>query len=84
VMGMEMYYYPTTRLEEQKNISLIEEAFKNKTVLKGKIVDVVKGGLMARIKGVKVFVPSSQVSSRFVDDLSKIQRSGAGFPYYRV
>ena len=67
------------RIEEQKNVATIEEAFKEKTVLKGKVVDVVKGGLMARINGVKVFVPSSQVSSRFVDDLHKFKGQELNF-----
>ncbi|MCL1995750.1 MAG: bifunctional 4-hydroxy-3-methylbut-2-enyl diphosphate reductase/30S ribosomal protein S1 [Defluviitaleaceae bacterium] len=67
------------RIEEQKNVATIETAFKEKTVLKGKVVDVVKGGLMARINGVKVFVPSSQVSSRFVDDLHKFKGQDLDF-----
>lgn len=67
------------RIEEQKNIAQIEAAYNDKTVLKGKVIDIVKGGLMARIKGVRVFVPSSQVSSRFVDDLQKFKGQELSF-----
>lgn len=67
------------RIEEQKNIATIEEAYKEKTVLKGRVIDVIKGGLMARINGIKVFVPSSQVSSRFVDDLHKFKGQELNF-----
>ena len=61
------------RIADQKNIALIEEAFNNKSVVKGKVVDTVKGGLMVMICDVKVFVPSSQISSRFVDDLTSFK-----------
>jgi len=61
------------RLESQKGIADIEEAFKTKEIVTGKVVDIVKGGLIAIIKGVRVFVPSSQISSRFVDDLTKFK-----------
>ena len=67
------------RIEEQRNIIEIEKAFNEKTVLQGTVVDVVKGGLMARILGVRVFVPSSQVSSRFVDDLHKFKGQELNF-----
>ncbi|MDR2940577.1 MAG: bifunctional 4-hydroxy-3-methylbut-2-enyl diphosphate reductase/30S ribosomal protein S1 [Clostridiales bacterium] len=57
------------KIESQKNLEKIAAAFENKEILKGKIVDAVKGGLMAIIGGVKVFVPSSQASNRYVEDL---------------
>ncbi|MDR2649935.1 MAG: bifunctional 4-hydroxy-3-methylbut-2-enyl diphosphate reductase/30S ribosomal protein S1 [Clostridiales bacterium] len=58
------------KLDSQKNFSELEEAFENKAVLPGRIIDQVKGGLIAIIKGMRVFVPSSQISSRYVEDLS--------------
>lgn len=61
------------RIEAQKGILEIEEAFKSKEIVTGKVIDTVKGGLIALIKGTRVFVPSSQISSRFVDDLSKFK-----------
>ena len=56
-----------------KGFDELEEAFNNKTVLKGKIVDIIKGGLVANINGVRVFVPSSQISNKFVQDLSSFK-----------
>ncbi len=61
------------RLEMNKGFDELEEAFNNKTVLKGKIVDIIKGGLVANINGVRVFVPSSQISNKFVQDLSSFK-----------
>lgn len=58
------------RIESQKGMEEIEAAFNDKTTVTGKVTEVVKGGLIAMVNGVRVFVPSSQVSNRFIDDLS--------------
>ena len=58
------------RIEEQKGMEDIEAAFNDKTVVTGTVTDVVKGGLIAIVNGVRVFIPSSQVSNRFIEDLS--------------
>ena len=58
------------RIEEQKGMEEIEAAFNDKTVVTGTVTDVVKGGLIAMVNGVRVFIPSSQVSNRFIEDLS--------------
>ena len=61
------------RLEMQKGYTQIEEAFENKTTVRGRVSEVIKGGLSVLVKGVRVFVPSSQISSRFVEDLSEFK-----------
>jgi len=61
------------RLEIQKGYTDIEEAFNNKTTVRGRIADIVKGGLIAMVKGVRVFVPSSQISSRYVEGLAQFK-----------
>ncbi|MGN1318118.1 MAG: bifunctional 4-hydroxy-3-methylbut-2-enyl diphosphate reductase/30S ribosomal protein S1 [Lachnospirales bacterium] len=58
------------RVDADKNIVALEEAFNNGDVVEGKVTEVVKGGLIAIINGVRAFVPSSQISNRYVDDLS--------------
>ncbi|MBR4015683.1 MAG: bifunctional 4-hydroxy-3-methylbut-2-enyl diphosphate reductase/30S ribosomal protein S1 [Anaerotignum sp.] len=58
------------RIEEQKGMEDIEVAFNEKAVVTGTVTEVVKGGLIAIVKGVRVFIPSSQVSNRFIEDLS--------------
>lgn len=57
------------RIEARRGNEEIANAFNNKTTIKGKIVEVVKGGLITSIKGVRVFVPSSQISNKYVEDL---------------
>ncbi|HCS72695.1 MAG TPA: 30S ribosomal protein S1 [Clostridiales bacterium] len=60
----------------QKNIvkhkawKMIEEAFHNEKEIIGIGKQVVKGGLLANIKGFTAFVPASQLSLRYVSDLS--------------
>ena len=61
------------RLEMQKGYTEIEEAYENKTTVKGRVAEVIKGGLSVMVKGVRVFVPSSQISSRFVEDLNQFK-----------
>lgn len=58
------------KVESQKGMEDIEKAYEEKTVVTGKVTDNVKGGLIAVANGIKVFIPSSQVSGRFVEDLS--------------
>lgn len=58
------------RIEAQKGMEEIEAAYNNKTVVTGQVTQVVKGGLIAVVNGVNVFIPSSQVSNRFIEDLS--------------
>ncbi len=58
------------RIESMKGLDEIEEAYDDKTPVEGMVTDVVKGGMIAVVNGVRVFIPSSQVSNRFVDDLN--------------
>lgn len=58
------------RVDADKNVIAIEEKFKNEEVVTAKVIETVKGGLIANLDGVRAFVPSSQISNRYVDDLS--------------
>ncbi len=58
------------KVDADKNYVVIEEAFNNGTPVRGKVTEQVKGGLIAIVNGARVFVPSSQISNRCVEDLS--------------
>ena len=58
------------RIDSKKNIKFIEEAYENKTPVTVRITDVVNGGLVGNAMSVRVFIPASQLASRFVADLS--------------
>ena len=47
----------------------VEEASKTGTIMSGKITDVIKGGYFVDIKGVKAFLPGSQVDLRPIKDM---------------
>jgi len=57
------------RVDAQKGMLELEEAATNGVIVNGKITEVVKGGVIAIINGIRAFVPSSQVSNRYVEDL---------------
>lgn len=59
------------KVDADKNYAVIEEAFNNGTTVTGKVTEQVKGGLIALVNGARVFVPSSQISNRYVEDLSE-------------
>ncbi len=58
---------------------LLEEACENKTVVTGKVTDVVKGGLSVSVENARVFIPASLVSDVFEKDLSKYKNADIDF-----
>ena len=61
------------KVESRRGMEDIEAAFNNKTIVTGKVIDIVKGGLIVNIKGTRAFVPSSQISNRYVEDLKQFR-----------
>ncbi len=51
-------------IDSMKNLEKVRTAFENGEKLTVKVTDVVKGGLLANVNGVRVFIPGSQVSMR--------------------
>jgi small subunit ribosomal protein S1 len=61
------------RVDSQLKMDELESYFNDKTPISGKIVDTVKGGLIALINEVRVFVPSSQISNKFIDNVNQFK-----------
>lgn len=59
------------RLAAEKGYKKLEEAFKNKTVLKARVAEVLNGGLSVNIDEARVFIPASLISDTYEKDLSK-------------
>jgi len=57
------------RVDEKNNWTKIEEAFEKNAPIKAIVTDVTNGGLIVTSSGVRIFVPASQVSDRYVEDL---------------
>lgn len=60
-----------TKAEEYKVWDEFEESLKEGKTLDVKVNEVVKGGVTANVKGVRAFIPASQVSSKYVEDLKE-------------
>lgn len=60
------------RVDNEKTLNDLETAFENGEVVSAKVDGVVKGGVTANIKGIRGFIPASQVSSKFIKDLNSL------------
>ncbi len=63
------------RLDAAKNWEIIENAVESKEVLTGIITEENKGGLVANVKGVRVFIPASQSGKPRGADLSEMVKT---------
>ena len=63
------------RLDADKNWEIIENAVENKDVLEGVITEENKGGLVASVKGIRVFIPASQSGKPRGADLSEMVKT---------
>jgi small subunit ribosomal protein S1 len=59
-----------TLADRQKAINKIEDSFKNKTPIEGKITSRIKGGMIVDL-GLKAFLPASHVDIRISNDMDK-------------
>ena len=58
------------RVDADNSWVVLKEAFDNATVLEGKVVSMVKGGVLVNTEGNNVFVPASQTGIARGEDLS--------------
>ncbi|MCL2840734.1 MAG: 30S ribosomal protein S1 [Defluviitaleaceae bacterium] len=61
------------KVDAQASFRLLEKAHEEKTKVQGKVTDLVKGGLIANIMGCRAFVPASQISGRFEQNLEQFK-----------
>ena len=66
------------KLSTMRSWTNIEAAFEEKKDVDGKIIEVVNGGVIALWEGVRIFVPASLASDRYLSDLSVLL--GKTFP----
>jgi len=58
------------KMDAIRGFEELENAFKNEQPVEAIAKEVVKGGLVAEYKGIRIFIPASQVSDKYVKDLS--------------
>lgn len=59
------------KAEQQTAIEDIQKLFDEKAQFKVRVKEVVKGGVVVPLKGLRAFIPTSQISNTYVDDLSQ-------------
>lgn len=59
------------KAESYKVWQQLEDSYKNGTAFDVTVKEAVKGGLTVLIKGIRAFIPASQVSCSYVDDLNR-------------
>lgn len=57
--------------DREKAWDELQELFKNNTIFSVVVKEAVKGGVVASIKGIRAFIPASQLSTKFVDNLNE-------------
>ena len=58
------------RVDNKKNMILLEQSFENKTPVTVRIKEAVNGGVVAYLGSVRIFIPASQLSERYAKDLT--------------
>ncbi len=67
-------YLSKRQMEARKGAIEVEKAAEEGTVMDGYVVESNKGGLVANVKGVKVFIPASQATVRRGEDYTALVR----------
>ncbi len=65
-------YLSRKKLEARKGMEEVAKAAEEGTVMEGVITETNKGGVIAKVKGVKVFVPRSQATMRRDEDINAL------------
>jgi len=67
------------RLAQEKGNEKLREAFENHEVLKGTVIQVLKGGLSVVVDEARVFIPASLISDGYVKDLEQFKNQEIEF-----
>lgn len=61
------------RVEDMLKWEELEEMFNNEEVVEAKVINVVKGGLIAVVNGINGFIPASHASAKYISDLDQLK-----------
>lgn len=59
------------RIDNEKNTALLKESFENHTPVTVNVTEAVKGGVVAYLGSVRIFIPASQLTERYVKDITQ-------------
>ena len=72
------------RVDSVNGFNKIIEAHENNTVLSGKVVDIINGGVLASTGGVKVFIPASLATSSKNEPLENLKNKEVQFKIIEI
>ncbi len=72
------------RVDAMRGWDIIQTALENNEVLEGKVIEVVKGGVIVLWDGMRVFVPASQATVSRGEDLNALQGQEVRFRVIEV
>lgn len=72
------------KIDAEKGLVELREDFENEAVLTGRIVEIVKGGIVTIAKGIRVFIPASEAAERFVEDLGSLLNTEVSFKIIKM
>ena len=72
------------RVDAMKGWDIIQTALDNSEILNGKVIEVVKGGVIVLWESMRVFVPASQATVNRGDDLNEMQGKEVRFRVIEV
>ncbi|MBQ7960281.1 MAG: 4-hydroxy-3-methylbut-2-enyl diphosphate reductase, partial [Clostridia bacterium] len=67
------------KIDAEKGLQELRADFESGAVLSGRIVEIVKGGIVTIAKGVRVFIPASEAAERFIEDLGSLLNTEVSF-----
>ncbi|NLW78874.1 MAG: bifunctional 4-hydroxy-3-methylbut-2-enyl diphosphate reductase/30S ribosomal protein S1 [Ruminococcaceae bacterium] len=68
-------YLSKRQMEARRGAAEVAQAAEDGTILEGYVTESNKGGLVANVKGVKVFIPASQATARRGEDYTALVRT---------
>lgn len=72
------------RVDAMKGWDDIEAALENQEILSGKVIEVVKGGVIVLSKDMRIFVPASQATASRGEDLNELKGQDVRFRIIEV
>ena len=72
------------KIDTEKGLIELRTDFEEGTILNGRIVEIVKGGIVTIAKGIRVFIPASEAAERFVEDLGSLLNTEVSFKIIKM
>ncbi|MCL2838358.1 MAG: 30S ribosomal protein S1 [Oscillospiraceae bacterium] len=67
------------KIDSIKGFKEVEAALETKEILTGRVVEIVSSGVIVNCKGAEVFIPASQASDRYIEDLGVLLNAEVSF-----